>query len=198
MTFFPRGDKLIGLLQLKAASNNARYAATEAEVVRLQVYYQFEENYTKALEIARGLHERFPDNPYFHRYVGKNLIIKNRLDSAEKIWREVLIGYMDKKTAYDVFAAREALYYVGYCLMNRSEYDMAVKYFKKCIEASEKIDDGEPSGFMVQSNLRLAKLYDLLNKRDLAKKHYEKVLDMPDKQNSHDAAERYLESPYGR
>ncbi|MBL7998625.1 MAG: hypothetical protein JNL32_08320, partial [Candidatus Kapabacteria bacterium] len=45
MVFLPNGDKKLGILQLEAAGNKAKYAAVEAKVVLQQVYgNQFERN----------------------------------------------------------------------------------------------------------------------------------------------------------
>ncbi len=197
MKFFPDGDKYLGLLQLQAAARHARYAATEADVVRLQIYYQFEQNYTKTYEAAKKLFEEYPKNPYFHRYVGKSYIIKGRNTQAEQTWREILKRYIDKYPGYNVYAAREALYYIGYTLMRDRKYKDALKYFYKCDEACRKIDD-KPSGFMVKLNLHIGKIYDRQGKRNLAIKQYKKVLDMREYDGSHEQADRYLENPYGQ
>lgn len=195
--FLPKGDKRLGLLQLQAAARFARYAATEADVIRLQIYYQFETNYDKAYEIAKKLYDRYPKNTYFHRYLGKCYIIKNKRDSAEMIWKQVMLRYIDKWPGYETYAVREALYYLGDLFMKKGEYDRALKYFYKCDEACRKIDV-DPSGFMVILNLKVGNIYDLQGKRELAIKQYEKVLRMNEKQGSHDKAERYLDRAYGK
>ena len=71
MMFLPKGDKNLGLMQLSAAGRSAKYAKTEAKVSLLQAYFQFEKNPSEALKVAQDLLNQYPQNPYFHRYVGR-------------------------------------------------------------------------------------------------------------------------------
>jgi tetratricopeptide (TPR) repeat protein len=195
LTFLPPGDKEMGIKQLQACSRHALYSGVEAEVVLMQVYYTFEKNHQKAMEMAEYLTEKYPRNPYFQRYLGRTYVINGLADDWEKVWRNILNNYIAKESGYDVMSAREALYYIGMALMRKSNYDMALKYFKKCDEACRVIDD-EPSGFQVQANLYIGKIYDKMKKRDLAKKQYERILDWDDYNGSHSQAKRYLKNPY--
>jgi hypothetical protein len=49
---------------------------------------------------------------------------------------------------------------------------------------------------MVMANLKIGNIYDLLARRDLAVKQYEKVLDLKEYKESYRLAERYLKTPY--
>ncbi|MGE5481121.1 MAG: tetratricopeptide repeat protein [Chloroflexota bacterium] len=195
LLFLPSGDKEIGILQLRAAAQRARYAAVEAKVVLMQIYYSFENMPQEALEIATELHQKYPQNPYFHRYYGRTLVRRGYLDEWEKTWREALIAAMDKKAGYDGSTAREAMYYIGTALMMKGNYEGALKYFYKADEASRKLDR-EPSGFMIQTNLKIGKIFDLQNKRKYAVQQYQKILRWKDKDGSHEEASKYLNSPY--
>lgn len=195
MALFPGGDKDLGILQLEAAARTARYARVEASVVLLNAFYDFEKNPTRAMPIAKDLHERFPDNPYFHRYMGRCYVQLGPLDTMELIWRDVLVKYLDKQYGYDNPTAREALYYIGLARMIRGDHDMALKYFYKCDEACRSLDE-DPSGFMTKVNIKIGNIYDLQGKRKLAVKQYDKVLSWSDRNGSHDEARRYKEQPY--
>ena len=197
MTFAPPGDKKIGILQLKAAADFARYANIEAKVILLQIYYDFDKNTVEAMKIAEELNKKYPNNPFFHRYYGRSLVSNWELDKFEAVWREVLLRYMDNQPGYDVSTAREALYYIGYALMTRQKYDLALKYFYKCDEACRKIDK-ETTGFMVLTNLKIGKIYDLQSKRDIAIKQYYKILAWKDFQGSQAEAKEYIKKPYGK
>ena len=194
-TFFPKGDKKIGILQLKSAAKYARYDAVEAEDVLLQIFYQFEENYTEALKIVEKLNSKFPDNPYFHRYLGRCYIINgySYRKKAENVWREIIKRCIRKKIGYDRLTAREALYYVGYLLMLKGSYHKALKYFFKCDEASRYVDKNGPSGFMVKTNLHIAKIFLKQGKMKYAVKQYRKILRMKDYNGSHRIAEREIQ-----
>ncbi len=196
LLFLPPGDKELGILQLQASARHARYAATEARVVLLQILYDFEQNAAEALSVAEELHRDYPRNPYFHRYLGRCYVRLGDLQRMEETWREILRRCIEKWTGYDELTAREALYYVGLALMQRGQYEEALQYFYKCDELSRVLDE-DPSGFMVKTNLNIGKIYDLQGKRDLALMQYRKVLSWRDVQNSHAEARRYIEKPYG-
>ncbi len=195
MLFLPRGDRKLGLLQLKAAANKARYAEVEAKSVLVSAYYTFEKDARAAMPYARELFERFPRNPSFQRAYGRCLVRLGPLDTMEIVWRDVLVKYMDKATGYDEYAAREALYYIAVARMLDRDYDLALKYFYKCDEASRLLDE-EPSGFMVKLNLKVGQIYDLQGKRDLAIKQYKKVAGWKDYDGTQAQAEGFLQAPY--
>lgn len=195
MIFLPKGDKVIGLAQLKAAARQARYAAVEAKVVLVQAYFDFEKNALEAIDFARDLNQSYPRNPAFHRAYGRCLVALGPIDSAAVVWRDVLNRCLDKWPGYNRNAAREALYYVGVSLMIRGDLDKALTYFYKCDEACRKIDE-DATGFIIKTNLKIGQIYDILGKRDLAIKQYKKLLSWSDNNGSHADAERYLQTPY--
>jgi len=195
MIFLPRGDKSLGLAQLKAAARRAKYSANEAKVVLIQAYFDFEKSPAEAMEFARDLYGQYPMNPAFQRAFGRCLVSLGPLDSMELVWRDVLVRYMDKKTGYDKLAAREALYYIGVARMMNRDLDMALKYMFKCDEACRVVDE-DPSGYMVRTNLKIGQIFDLQGKRDQAIKQYRKVLAWDDTNGSHADAERFIQSAY--
>lgn len=197
LAFLPRGDKKLGILQLNSAAKYARYAGTEAKVILMQIHYQFEKTPQYAYQLAQELNTSYPDNPYFQRYLGRCQIQLGLNAEAEATWRDVVLKCIDKKQGYDQQTAREGLYYVGKALMNRNDFDMALRYFYKCDEAGRFLDE-DVSGFTIQVNLQIGKIYDMQSKRNLAIKQYDKVLSWEDKQGSHAEAKRYKEKPFSR
>ncbi len=197
--FFPKGDKRLGILQLKSAAKNAKYAYTEAKDVLLQIYYQFEEDYVKALDIAEELHGQYPDNPYYHRYLGRCYIVRGlRYQSqAESEWRLILKRCIKHKTGYDRMTAREALFYIGFCEMRNRNRESAIKYYERCVRLSERIDKKEPSGFLIKAKLYAGKMYDLIGEREKAVEKYKNLLEMRDYKGSREDAQRYLKNAYG-
>mgnify|MGYP000979512584 CR=1 FL=1 len=198
LAFLPKGDKNIGILQLKAAANNARYASVEAKVVLLQIYYGFESNYWESLNLSQELFSKYPNNPYFHRYLARSYVVTGNGEKYDTTWREILNRYIQKKPGYDISTAREAMYYIGTSLMQKKEFDKALKYFYKCDEACRTLDKDGPSGFMVMTNLKIGQIYDMQKKRQLAISQYNKVLSWKEYSNSHTEAKRYSQKPYGQ
>ncbi|MCX7880311.1 MAG: hypothetical protein N2517_06595 [Ignavibacteria bacterium] len=198
MVFAPKGDKKLGILQLQAAANNARYAGIEAKFVLLQIFYDFERDIYSAYQIAKELTEKFPNNPVFQRYLGRCYVSMYNLELWEQHWKMMLENYRQKKVGYDLLTAREALYYIGSALMERNQLDEALEYLYKCDEVSRKLDKDGPSPFMIYLNLRIGKIYDLQNKRQYAINQYNKVLSWKNYRDSHEQAKRYLQIPYSR
>jgi hypothetical protein len=195
MYFLPNGDARLGLFQLRAAARHARYASVEAKVSLLQIYYTFENNNYEALQIAQELSTKYPQNTYFLRYLGRCQVRLGMTQDYEKTWRDVLNGYVKKAPGYNAITAREATYYIGVALMNQLNWSESAKYFKKSLEGSRKIDK-KPSGFQIYTLLKLGNCYDALNNRNEAKKCYNQVLDIPEWNDSHKTAKKYLQSAY--
>lgn len=197
IAMLPPGDKRAGMAELKLASQSARYAATEAKVVLLQLHYGMEKNYSEALAISQQLSSDYPKNSLFKAYLGRCYVQTGNYDRMEEVWREILNNCIDRKTGYDNLIAREAMYYIGLSLMQRGKYDDALTYFYKCDEFCRKLDE-KPSGWMIMLNSRVGNIYDAQGKRDLAVKQYNKVLSWEDYYDSHKYARQFLERPYGK
>ena len=195
MLFLPSGDKRLGLFQLRAASKYARYASVEAKVVLLQIYYSFENNNYEALQLSQELHNKYPNNAYFHRYLGRCLVRMGMSFEYEKEWREVFSRAIERKTGYNSIAAREATYYIGVALMNKGDLDNALKYFQKSLEGSQVIDK-KPSGFYIAALMKIGNIYDLKGNRNQAKNIYNKILSLPEWNDSHKTAANYLNNPF--
>jgi TolA-binding protein len=197
IAMLPPGDKRAGLAELKLAAQSARYAATEAKVVLLQLQYGMEKNYVEALSLALQLTSDYPKNSMFKAYLGRCYVQMNNYERMEETWREILNNCIDRKIGYDNIIAREAMYYIGLSLMQRGKYEDALAYFYKCDEFSRKLDE-KPSGWMIMLNSRIGNIYDIQGKRELAISQYRKVLSWDDYYDSHKYAKQFLERPFGK
>ncbi|MEM9389761.1 MAG: tol-pal system protein YbgF, partial [Bacteroidota bacterium] len=82
MLFFPKGDKKLGIEQLKKVSYNAFYTRTEAQVFLMRILNSYENDRQRALQIGEYLHQTYPDNPYFHRYYARLLYSSGKFSRA--------------------------------------------------------------------------------------------------------------------
>ncbi len=196
MVFFPSGDKQRGSRELRAAADSGRYAAVEASYFLMQALQNFEHRPDEALTIALNLHQRFPENVVFHKYVGRCSATLGLWQESHAAWSEVLDRIRNHRAGYTVNVEREAEYYLGQYEMERSEYDAALAHFYRCDELSRKLDIDEESGFMITTNLRIGMIYDLQSKREDALKQYEKVLKFNEYLNSRKQAEEFIKTPY--
>jgi tetratricopeptide (TPR) repeat protein len=197
MIFFPSGDKEKGIEQLTNTALNGKYAKYEARYFLLTLYYSYENDYRKAEEYAVMLHEEFPDNPVFQRWLGRIAVKKGNYFLASEIFNEILnkaepgfYGYSTPRVK------REAAYYIGVHHRNMNELDSAKHYFELCAEYSKQIDKKEESGFLINAYLYLGMINDLLDNREDAVKYYRELLDMRNYGKSREQAKQYLENPY--
>lgn len=198
MIFFPNGDRKKGLEQLRQASLHAKYAKVEATYFLMQNYFIYEKDYPKALELARNLHERYPNNSMFYRYLGRSLVSTGYLGEANEIFIDIVSRYSQKQIGYDMYDAREAHYYIGKFEFLAGRFDTALKNLYVCDEISRKLDKEESSGFMSLGNLIIGMIYDAQGKRQFAVEQYNKVLAMKEYENSLKDAKKYLQQPYKR
>jgi tetratricopeptide (TPR) repeat protein len=196
MIFFPGGDRVKGLEQLRQASLKARYASVEAAYFLMQNYFLFEKEYAKALELARALNSRYPGNPVFQRHLGRCLVSVGSMTEAENVFREVERRYVRKQTGYDKYDGREAYYYLGKSDLDAGRYDGALKNLYICDELSRALDKEGPSGFMSMTNLLIGMVDDAQGRRSDAVMQYKKVLEMKEFEQSHVDARKYLQTPY--
>jgi tetratricopeptide (TPR) repeat protein len=196
MIFFPSGDRKKGLEQLRQASEKAKYANVEAKYFLMQSYFVYEKDFAKALELARKLHAKYPNNSMFHRYVGRCLVSTGYVSEAKDIFVDIEKRCSSKQLGYDTYDAREACYYLGKFDFMAGRFDAALQYLYRSDELSRRIDKDEPSGFMSLGNLLIGMIYDAQGKRQDALMQYKKVLAMKEYDNSHRDSKKYLEKPY--
>lgn len=196
MLFVPPGDRKKGIEQLTAAAERGKYANIESSYFLMQLYYQFEKDYPKALEIAKMLHERFPNNMLFHKYLGRCYMAVGNWHEVGKVFAEVSARARQGQRGYDAATEREAEYYLGMYAMTNRDYDLALKHFRRCDQLSRVLDKDEASGFMVMANLKVGHIYDLQAKRESAVAQYRKVLEMKEYRDSYKQARQFLKSPY--
>ena len=139
MIFFPSGDRKKGLEQLRQASLHAKYAQVEATYFLMQNYFTYEKDYASALELARKLHEIYPNNSMFYRYLGRCLVSTGYLGEANDIFIDIINRYTHQQFGYDMYDAREAYYYIGKFEFLAGRYETALKNLYVCDEYFQKI-----------------------------------------------------------
>ncbi|MBI3766246.1 MAG: tetratricopeptide repeat protein [Ignavibacteriales bacterium] len=164
----------------------------------MQVLQNFEKQHTDALQLAVHLHQLYPNNVIFHKYVGRCYAAVGNWTEMRGTFLDIMHHVREKRLGYDTTVEREANYYLGLHEMTFGRHTDALHYFYRADELSRSLDRAEISGFMVMTNLRIGMIYDLQGKRDLAITQYKKVLDMKDFQDAHKQAEQYLKTPYSK
>lgn len=193
MTFLPPADKKIGLYQLKAAAYQSRYSQVEAMVVLMQAYYSFEHDYKNAYFWIEKLHNKYPKNPYFHRYYARCFNKFGDWDNLEIQWREIVKRSIDRLEGYNNLTALEGLYYIGIALQRKSKHKDAIKYFLKTIEVAEYIGENE-NGYLLSAQYKLAYSYERTDNKKKAIEYYKKCLNSKEYSNYHTLAKERLEN----
>ncbi len=89
MALFPKGDKALGIQQLEEVAENAFYARVEAQYFLFRLYASEEKKPYEALQITSYLHEKYPDNPYFHRFYARQLYaVGSRSQTSWIFWKK--------------------------------------------------------------------------------------------------------------
>ncbi|MDT8324377.1 MAG: tetratricopeptide repeat protein [Bacteroidota bacterium] len=195
MMFLPEGDRARGIRGLKHAAEKGRFANWEAMYFLLQINYSMENRPSTALKYARKLRAQFPENPVFHRYLGRTYIKLGNWARAAQVFADIHAAAQKEKRGYSARMQREASYYLGYAALIGKNPGEAIRHFVECDRLSRSLDE-EPSGFMIMANLRMGMAHDMMAQRKYAIKQYEKVLRMPDYSGSHDIAARHRKTPY--
>jgi len=193
MLFFPSGDKQKGIEQLTNTAMNGKYAKYEARYFLMTLFYNYENNTTKAQEFAELLTTEFPDNPSFERWSGRIAVKKGDYKKASEIFRSILAKSEINLTGYNNSRVkREGVYYIAANFRNIAQPDSALAYFQECEKISRVVDVEEESGFLINSVMYLGILNEQLGNVDRAVKYYEELLDMREYGGSHRVAEENL------
>ena len=149
-----------------------------------------------ALKYAKILNEEFPNNPRFESYRGRIYVKLNNYESAFNVFSNIIDKYNLGYVGYTERVKREAEYYSGVYYKQIDSLELAKTHFLNCESLSRLVDKDEETGFLVNTVLYLGEINDLIGKREKAVMYYEEVLDLDEFKNSHDKAEKHLETPY--
>jgi hypothetical protein len=138
--FFPKGDKALGLKQLKEVSYNAFYTRTEAMVWLMRILNSYENDQPRAFQISEYLYQTYPDNPFFHRYYARILYSQGRYSLAEPVCKNILARIDSAQLGYEATSGRYAAFYLGEIYDARKNLDEAKKYYQLCVKFAEQIE----------------------------------------------------------
>jgi tetratricopeptide (TPR) repeat protein len=162
------GSKEKGLEYLRQVADSKGENSVDAKVV-LSLFLRREHRYDEARELMHELSERYPRNYLFPVEEANLLRASGHTSEAEAAYRKVWQNGREGK--YDKLHYEIAAWGLGELLRNQKEYSGAAAAYELVSEAA----DPDPETLQ-KANLAAGEMYDLLQKRDLAMKKYEKVL----------------------
>ena len=174
MAFFPKGDKELGLKQLKTVANNAFYTRTEAQYFLMRILASDENDPQGAMVISEYLHKTFPDNSYFHRYYARMLYSLGFTSEAERQSLQILARIDSGMFGYGDIEGRWASFFLGQVSERKRNVEAAKKYYKLCIWFSEHGNATE-SGYYLYSNLSLGEIAMREGDKKAAKEYFKTV-----------------------
>lgn len=172
--FFRKGDKALGLKQLKEVSYNAFYTRTEAMVWLMRILNSYENDQPRAYQISEYLHQTYPDNPYFHRYYARMLYSMGRFAQTESVSLDILKRIENKQLGYEATSGRYAAFFLGQVYEARKRLDDAKKYYQLCIKFAEEIEATE-SGYYLYSIIALGEIAEQQGNKAEAKRYFKEV-----------------------
>ncbi len=172
--FFPKGDKKLGLAQLKEVSYNAFYTRTEAMIWLMRICNSYENDQNRAFQLSEYLHQTYPDNPYFHRYYARMLYARGVHPDMEVECHRILQRIDSGRFGYEATSGRYAAFFLGQWYGALRKLDDAKKYYELAVKYAEQIDATE-SGYYLFSMIELGEIAQKQGRKDDAKKYFKEV-----------------------
>lgn len=171
LTFFRKGDKNLGIRQLEYVANNAFYTRMEARYFLVQIY-GMENQSAKSLKISTLMHQSYPHNSFFHRFVARDAFALGRFIEAEAYAQQLLDNLAAKRYGYGPNDGRYGAYILGYINENKyHDIDSAKDYYQKSIEFALENNTKE-TGYFASANLALGRIAASEGKSKIALNYY--------------------------
>lgn len=172
--FFPKGDKKLGLEQLKEVSYNAFYTRIEAMVWLMRILNSYENDQREAYRLAEYLYQTFPDNPYFHRYYTRMLYSRGMYPQLEIEAKSILAKIDSGKLGYEATSGRYASFFLGQMYEARRRDDEAKIYYNRCLKFAEQ-NGATESGYYLYSMIALGEISQRQGNKAEAKRYFTEV-----------------------
>ena len=172
--FFPKGDKALGLQQLKEVSYNAFYTRTEAMVWLMRIWNSYENKNEQAHQLAEYLHQTYPDNPYFHRYYARMLYARGLYPEMERESKAILARIDSGMIGYEATSGRYAAFFLGQLGETRRQSEEAKKYYQIAIQYAEQ-SGATDSGYYLYSLIALGEIAQKQGNKAEARKYFKEV-----------------------
>ena len=174
LALFPKGNKKLGLSQLEKVASNAFYTRVEAQYFLFRLYGSEENRPEDALRIVEYLHEKFPNNPYFHRSYARYLYTTGKWTQAMQESLEILDRLQQKQFGYEATSGRYAAFYLGEYFYRIGNTIEAKRYYSKTATIGEESESQE-SGYYLFSLISLGKIATTEKNKALAKTYFNQV-----------------------
>lgn len=183
LLFFPKGNKSLGLNQLRTVAAKGFYTSTEAKVFLMKILNNEEGNGAEAMPVARQLAVEYPDNAYFQRFYALLTFREGKFMDCENTSKAILANLNKGMPGYEGISGRYAAYYMGYFMENEyRDIARAKDYYQRCIVFSESTGDTK-GGYYLFAHINLARI--AVREKDLAaaRRYYAVVADKAERKS---------------
>lgn len=195
LIFFPKGDKELGVKQLKEVALNAFYTRTEAQFFLMRILSGDQNDLPGAMQIAEYLSTTFPDNAYFHRYYARLLYSTGRFKLSEKVSLDLVSRIDSGHVGYEATSGRYACFFLGQIYQAFKKKEMSKHYYQRAVVFGEEIEAYE-SGYYLHSLLNLAQYAKDEEDIKLAKEYIKTVKKKAKRKSSaHKRAREFFKNP---
>jgi hypothetical protein len=169
--FFRKGDKALGLKQLKEVSYNAFYTRTEAMVWLMRILNSYENDQVRAFQIAEYLFQTYPNNAYFHRYYARMLYSRGMYPQLEVESKRILNLIDSAKFGYEATSGRYAAFFLGQMYDFQHKDELSKEYYLLSTKYAEQVGATE-SGYYLYSLIALGEINQRQGNKVEAKKYF--------------------------
>jgi hypothetical protein len=182
------GDKDKGLQQLEQAAQKGEFGQTEAKTVLLGVYYDGKriDDYKKLLI---SLLEQYPGNYAFTMWLTSVFLRQKEIKEGIDFYSRLL--EQDKKTPMNRISRGYVYFEKGRLEADFRRPDDAIASFNQAIQLA-----GQENALLAVAHLWRGYAADLKGNRDGALADYRAVLNLPNVDETHRNAQRFLKVPY--
>jgi tetratricopeptide (TPR) repeat protein len=193
LALFPKGDKALGIKQLKEVSYNSFWTRTEAQYFLMSIYYNEEDDEKSALYFSEYLAKTFPDNPYFQRIYARITYTLGMWKECKQTSENILYKINISMPGYEENSGRYAGFFLGRIYKSAGNLEKAKEFFKKAVAYAEK-SGAMKQNYCLYSIADLARISDKESDIVSARQYYETLVENTDRGTDlRKEADAYLE-----
>ncbi len=194
---FLRGNPNKGIEYLNTASEKGRFNATAAKLMLIEIFTQTGSKYSNpvlALKWSKELRQKYPQHPMLH-FVEIVSLYENKKWAEVRAEAKDFLKRIEKSEPFykDVYRPR-VLLALGTSYLAEHDWDLAEQFFYQSAQTLQT--SPEPNRWAVWAMVRLAQVYDIKGKRDLAVNTYKRALKLGDTWGYGDYINRFVSKPY--
>ena len=117
----------------------------------------FETNETfEALRLSEYIFDKYPDNPYFHRFYARMLYQAGQYTKSAEVSFDILERLEKGQVGYEEVSGRYATFFLARLYQSQKNDEEAERYYQMVVDFTERIAQ-EESGYYLYAQMYLAR-----------------------------------------